>query len=154
MKGICVRLAHPSDRDRLATLRSALWPESSAAEHASELTTILSGSAPGTMPLAIFVAESSGGGFAGFLEINLRSHADGCNPSRPVGYIEGWFVAEKYRRQGAGAKLLGAAEDWARSHACVEMASDTWIDNEVSQQAHEALGFEVVDRCVHYRKNL
>jgi hypothetical protein len=26
--------------------------------------------------------------------------------------------------------------------------------NEGSQQAHEALGFEVVDRCVNYRKPL
>ncbi len=129
MNDICVRLARPPDRDRLASLRSALWPESSAAEHASELTPILS-------------------------EIDLRSHADGCNPSRPVGYVEGWFVAQEYRRQRVGAKLLAAAEDWARSHGCVEMASDTWIDNEVSQRAHEALGFEVVDRCVHYRKNL
>src|SRR5260221_10595408 len=76
------------------------------------------------------------------------------HPSRPVGYVEGWFVAQEYRRQGVGAKLLAAAEDWARSHGCVEMASDTWIDNDVSQRAHEALGFEVVDRFVHYRKNL
>ena len=105
------------------------------------------------MPLAILVAETRGG-LAGFLEIDLRSHADGCNPSRPVGYVEGWFVAQEYRRQGIGARLLGAAEDWARSLGCVEMASDTWIDNEGSQRAHEAMGFEVVDRCVHYRKNL
>jgi aminoglycoside 6'-N-acetyltransferase I len=34
------------------------------------------------------------------------------------------------------------------------MASDTWIDNEGSQRAHEALGYEVVDHCVHYRKRL
>ena len=34
------------------------------------------------------------------------------------------------------------------------MASDTWIDNTLSQRAHEALGYTVVDRCVHYRKSL
>jgi aminoglycoside 6'-N-acetyltransferase I len=34
------------------------------------------------------------------------------------------------------------------------MASDTWIDNEVSQRVHDSLGYEVVDRCVHYRKAL
>jgi aminoglycoside 6'-N-acetyltransferase I len=84
----------------------------------------------------------------------LRSHADGCNPSRPVGYVEGWFVAENHRHNGIGRKLLTAAEDWARSQGCVEIASDTWIDNEVSQRVHEALGYEVVDRCVHYRKTL
>jgi aminoglycoside 6'-N-acetyltransferase I len=50
--------------------------------------------------------------------------------------------------------LLAAAEDWARSHGCVEMASDTWIDSSLSQRVHEMLAFEVVDRCVHYRKAL
>jgi aminoglycoside 6'-N-acetyltransferase I len=34
------------------------------------------------------------------------------------------------------------------------MASDAWLDGLESQHAHEALGFEVVDRCVHYRKLL
>ncbi len=77
-----------------------------------------------------------------------------CNPSRPVGYIEGWYVAESHRHTGIGRKLLAVAEDWARSQGCVEIASDTWVDNEVSQRVHEALGYEVVDRCVHYRRTL
>jgi aminoglycoside 6'-N-acetyltransferase I len=34
------------------------------------------------------------------------------------------------------------------------MASDTWIDDETSIDAHQALGFEIVDRCVHFRKPL
>jgi aminoglycoside 6'-N-acetyltransferase I len=100
------------------------------------------------------VAEASAGTLAGFLELGLRSHADGCDPSRPVGYIEGWYVSENYRHQGIGRELLAAAEDWARGQGCVEVASDTWIDNEVSQRVHKALGYEVVDRCVHYRKTL
>jgi len=50
--------------------------------------------------------------------------SDGCNPSRPVGYIEGWYVTEDHRHSGVGSRLLVKAEDWARSHRCVEMASD------------------------------
>ena len=73
---------------------------------------------------------------------------------RPVGFLEGWFVLESHRGRGIGAALLRAAEEWARGHGCTEMASDTWIDNQMSQRAHEALGFEVVDRCVNYRKRL
>jgi len=106
------------------------------------------------MPIIILVAETSGGRLVGFVEVDLRSHADGCNPAQPVGYIEGWYVAEDYRERAIGKQLLAAAEDWARDHQCVEMASDALIDNEVSQRAHEALGYEVVDRCVHYRKRL
>ncbi len=94
------------------------------------------------------------GTLAGFLEVGLRSHADGCDPRQPVGFVEGWFVKESLRRRGVGAQLLAAAEDWARSQGCVEMASDTWIDSSLSQRVHEMLKFEVVDRCVHYRKAL
>ncbi len=107
-----------------------------------------------TMPLAILVAETADRSLVGFVEVDLRSHADGCNPAQPVGYIEGWYVAPEFREHGIGRMLIEAAENWARGHNCIEMASDAVIDNQVSHQAHEALGFEVVDRCVHYRKLL
>jgi aminoglycoside 6'-N-acetyltransferase I len=151
---IQVRPAQPSDLDQRARLREALWPKSSAQEHAEELGLILDGKACLTMPLTILVAEASNGTLLGFLEVDLRSHADGCDPSHPVGYIEGWYVSEDWRRHGVGRKLLAAAEDWARSNGCAEMASDSSIDNELSQRAHEGLGYEVVDRCVHYHKAL
>jgi aminoglycoside 6'-N-acetyltransferase I len=143
-----------SDRDQLVCMREALWPNTPAEDHARELTQILQGKPVVTMPLIILVAETSAGLLAGFLEVDLRSHADGCNPSRPVGYIEGWYVAENHRHKGIGKRLLAAAEDWARCQGCVEVASDTWVDNEVAQRVHEALGYEVVDCCVHYRKRL
>jgi aminoglycoside 6'-N-acetyltransferase I len=151
---ICIRQARPADRDQLARLREALWPTTSASEHARELEPILAGHMPGAMPLVNFVAEIADDILIGFAEVDLRSHADGCDPRHPVGYLEGWYVREEHRRGGIGRRLLCAAEDWARSYDCVEMASDTWIDNARSQMCHEALGFEVVDRCVHYRKRL
>jgi aminoglycoside 6'-N-acetyltransferase I len=131
-----------------------LWPGSSIKEHAQEVVRMFEGKIPGTLPTIILVAEESDGGVVGFLEAGLRSHADGCDPAHAVGFIEGWYVAEDRRRAGIGRELLAAAEDWAKSHGCAEMASDTWIDNEASQRVHEALGYGVVDRCVHYRKML
>ncbi len=154
MPDICVRVARPPDCNQLARLREALWPESSAEEHAREIAPILNGEACLTTPLIVLVAEAADQTLVGFLEARLRSHADGCDASRPVGYIEGWYVAESYRHRGIGSELLAAAENWARILGCAEMASDTWIDNEASQRVHEALGYEVVDRCVHYRKAL
>lgn len=153
---IQIRPAQLSDLEQLAPLLAALWPDASADEHAHELRLLLGGKAASvlTMPLIFFVAESSDGTVVGFVEADLRSHADGCNPSQPVGYIEGWYVTATHRQRGLGKRLLVKAEDWARSHGCVEMASDALIDNELSQHAHEALGYEVVDRCVHYRKKL
>jgi Acetyltransferase (GNAT) family len=97
---ICIRLAQLSDRDQLVRMHVALWPKTSAEEHARELNLILEGKPVVTTPLIILVAEVSDGVLAGFLEVDLRSHADGCNPSRPVGYIEGWYVAENHRHKG------------------------------------------------------
>ena len=151
-----IRSAQQSDLAQLAPLLAALWPQSPVEEHSNELRLLLGDKADLvlTMPLTILVAEASDGSLVGFLEVDLRSHADGCNPAQPVGYIEGWYVIEDYREHGVGRKLLAQAENWARSHGCIEMASDAIIDNEVSQRVHEALGYEVVDRCVHYRKRL
>lgn len=155
MEDLLIRPAHLSDLDQLVGLREALWPQASAKDHAQELELLLGGKVELvlTMPLTILVAEASGR-LVGFLEVDLRSHADGCNPSQPVGYVEGWYVADGYRHRGIGKKLLAEAEAWARSRRCGEMASDVVIDNELSQRVHEALGYEIVDRCVHYRKKL
>ena len=130
-----------------------LWPESSVEEQREELDACLGGVA-GTLPAILLVAEAGDGSLAGFLEAALRSHADGCDPAQPVGYVEGWFVHEGHRGRGVGAALMRSAEVWARGRGCREMASDALIDNEGSQNAHNALGFAEVDRCVHYRKLL
>jgi aminoglycoside 6'-N-acetyltransferase I len=151
---LLIRLAKPSDLPQLAPLREALWPESPAAHHAQELTAILSGNPPSTLPLVIFVSESSDDKLTGFLEAGLRSHADGCDASHPVGYVEGWYVSASHRRQGIGAALLQAAEDWARGHGCREMASDTQLANQLSQQVHKSLGFQIAERSILYRKAL
>lgn len=135
-------------------MRASLWPDASAAEHFSEVEAALQGHAGGTLPIVTFVAEAGEGKLCGFLEAGLRSHADGCDTRQPVGFVEGWFVREVYRGQGVGRALMLAAEDWARAQGCIEMASDALIDNEESLRAHGALGFEVVDRCVHFKKLL
>jgi aminoglycoside 6'-N-acetyltransferase I len=149
-----IRAADIPDRLQLARMRSLLWPEASLEEHLAEVDTLLTVKTCGNFPIAIFAAEQGDGSLVGFLEVGMRSHADGCNPSQPVGFVEGWFVDEPFRSSGVGKQLMTAAEDWARAQGCHEIASDTWLDNEPSQRAHEALGFEVVDRCVHFRKAL
>jgi aminoglycoside 6'-N-acetyltransferase I len=154
MKPFQIRAARPSDSDNLAHLRHALWPDSSAADHAKELDLLLTGKAPGILPATVLVAEAGDSALLGFLEAGLRSHADGCDPSHAVGYVEGWYVIETHRRVGIGAALLSAAEDWARAQGCTEMASDTQLDNLLSQHAHQALGFQVAERSILYRKPL
>jgi aminoglycoside 6'-N-acetyltransferase I len=149
-----IRAVEPADRDQLAEMRAALWPDGSIEEHARELVNIIARGMSGTLPMTILVAAAADGRLIGFLEAGLRSHADGCDPAIPVGFVEGWFVREAFRNRGIGRELMEAAEAWARAQGCREMASDSLIDNENAHRAHQALGFEVVDRCVNFRKPL
>ena len=149
-----IRLAVPGDLKVLGKMRHALWPDSSVEHHEDELVPILAGKPPGIMPLVYFVAEDASREVVGFVEVGLRSAADGCDWARAVGYVEGWYVAESYRRRGVGAQLIAAAENWAREQGCTEMASDTQIDNTQSLQAHLRLGYEIAERSILFRKSL
>ncbi|MFL5563216.1 MAG: GNAT family N-acetyltransferase [Gemmatimonadaceae bacterium] len=102
---------------------------------------------------AVFVVERPDGTLAGFVEVGARPYADGCETS-PVGYIEAWYIDPDVRRRGLGQALLTAAEAWARDQGYHEMASDTQLDNTVSQAAHRRTGYEEVDRVVQFRKTI
>jgi aminoglycoside 6'-N-acetyltransferase I len=155
---VIIRQAQASDRDVLAEMRAQLWPEATVEQHRRELERLLAPAPAGPrgwmLPSAILVATDGEGVPLAFLEVDLRSHVDGCDPTRPTGYVEGWYVRDGLRRQGVGRALMRAAEEWAREQGCVEMGSDALIDNIGSERAHLALGFEVVDRCVNFRKTL
>ena len=146
-----LREARPADGPALARLRGRLWPEQAVADHETELADLLAGGGRGAWPLVIVVAQRAAR-LVGFAEAGLRSHADGCDPTRPCAYLEGWYVEPDQSRQGVGRALVEWVEAWARGQGCRELASDTWADRPASQRAHEALGFELVDRCVNYRK--
>ena len=89
----------------------------------------------------------------GFIEMGQRNYAEDCETS-PVAYIEGWYVDADLRGQGWGKALVMAGEAWARNQALTEIASDTWLDNETSIQAHLALGYRESERLVHFAKKL
>jgi aminoglycoside 6'-N-acetyltransferase I len=97
------RHALPADLDVLASFAATLWPDGTTESHAEHFALILRGEPPSTLPLVLFVAEVEGD-LAGFLEVGLRSHADGCDPSHPVAFVEGWFVAETHRARGVGPR--------------------------------------------------
>jgi aminoglycoside 6'-N-acetyltransferase I len=149
-----VRQAEINDTAEIAMMCTLLWPDATFEEHKAETELLIRTRMCGTLPATIFVSEDDRKNLTGFLQVGLRSHADGCDPSHPVGYVEGWFVHEPHRRHGIGTTLVRAAEDWARMLGCKEMASDTWSDERSSLKAHEAAGFEIVDRCIHFRKQL
>jgi aminoglycoside 6'-N-acetyltransferase I len=154
MLDLLIREAQLGDAADLAAMMAALWPDGSFDQHRAEAELLIRTRMCGTLPATLFLALAGGRKAIGFVQVGLRSHADGCNPAQPVGYIEGWFVDAPFRRAGVGRRLIGAAEEWSRLKQCREMASDAVLDNESSHHAHYALGFEVVDRCVCFRKRL
>jgi aminoglycoside 6'-N-acetyltransferase I len=144
-----IRRAKTADVPDWLRMHYALWPEGSLAEHEADLRAILSGEAKEVT----FICEGDEGSVKGFVEVSIRNFAEGCSTDR-VGYIEGWYVDESARLQGFGRKLIEAAEGWAISQGCTEMGSDVMLDNLISQEAHERLGYEEVERIVCYRKSL
>ena len=141
-----IRRVLPSDRDEWLRMRATLWPKCPAAEHLAEMDEYFTDA-----KVAAFIAVRPQGGLGGFLEAGLRPYAEGCD-TKPVGYIEGWYVDADLRQQGIGAQLVRAAEEWAVEQGCQEMASDCLLDNEISLRAHLALGYAETERLIHFKK--
>ena len=129
-------------------LRIELWPDCKE-DCDREIATMLAS----PERWAVFVVSLEDDKAVGFLEVSLRDYAEGAN-SAPVAYLEGWFVADEHRRRGLGKALVKAAENWAILRGCSEIASDTWIENEVSIAAHQRLGYKEVERQVCFLKQL
>lgn len=144
-----IRRAELNDSDEWLRMRTALWPDCSEGKHRTEMADFLANETG----LAVFAAAELSGCLCGFVEVSLRQSAEGCG-TRPVGYIEGWFVDLDSRRQGIGRRLVVSAETWAFEKGCQEMASDCSIDNVVSLTAHLVLDYEEVERLIHFRKTL
>ena len=89
-----------------------------------------------------------------FAQCQLRHDYVEGTESAPVGYLEGIFVSEGFRRKGYAAELLSECEKWAREKGCAEFASDCEIDNIDSLRFHMALGFEEANRIICFRKDL
>jgi aminoglycoside 6'-N-acetyltransferase I len=143
-----IRSLRPDEQDAWLRLRERLWPGTPREELARERAEILAD--PGRN--GVLVAASPDG-LVGFVEVSVRDWAEGFR-TRPVGYLEAWYVAPEHRRAGLGRRLVEAAEGWARARGCAEMGSDADLSNGVSHAAHRALGYGEVARLVLFSKRL
>ena len=147
-----IRPVKQSDQEEWGRMRSSLYSDPDSQEIEDWFDAKESG---GTchVGVAVIVADRGDGRLAGFVEIRSRTYAEGCETT-PVAYLEGWYVDPDVRLTGLGASLVQAAETWALQHGFSEMASDTELDNDISLQAHIALGFEEVERQICFMKRL
>ncbi|MDZ4861213.1 MAG: GNAT family N-acetyltransferase [Candidatus Hydrogenedentes bacterium] len=116
-------------------LRCALWPTCTRAEHEAEQDWWLE-----QADVAVFVVKSDDGSLIGFAETSIHTEAPGCSTDR-IGFLEGWYVEEAYRKRGIGRALNDAVEQWARERGCTEMASDTGPEYPDSHAAHLGIGY-------------
>ena len=143
-----IRRATAEDKPEWLRMRQGLWPEAPIEYLDYDLDEILADDEQ-----AVFVAAGADGSLIAFIEAGMRSHVEGCETS-PVGYIEAWYVDEHVRGQKLGKEMVRVAENWAREKGMAEMASDTWLENEVSIAAHLKMGYEEAERLVHFVKRL
>ena len=143
-----VRPVQQTDLQEWFRLRQMLWDELSEQEHQDEMLDIYEH----TDSQLVLVADVNGR-LVGFLEASIRPFVEDCHTDH-VGYLEGWFVENDFRRYGIGRDLVRNAERWARKKGCTEMASDAEVGNDLSLAAHQKIGYEETSRLVHLRKDL
>lgn len=146
---LTIRRVEQDEKEQWLDLRVMLWPEDRET-HRREIERYFNGHLRDNV--AVFVAVD-GIDMVGFVELSVRPFAEGCR-SEGVGYVEGWYVNERARGRGIGRALIAAAEEWARSQGCTELASDADVSNVKGDHAHRACGFDEVVSIRCYRKSL
>ena len=143
-----IRKAERKDLPILAELACQLWPDNTVEEMRSEFAEIIA------KPDAAFFLAYEEENAAGFAQFQLRHDYVEGTDSSPVGYLEGIYVADGYRKQGVARELLSACESWAKSIGCTEFASDCELSNVQSLQFHLNMGFEEANRIICFTKKL
>ena len=132
----------------IAALAAKMWTSHTVEELAEGFAAAISD--PGC---AVFLM-TDGGKTVGFAQCGLRhDYVEGTSRS-PVGYLEGIFIEESYRKQGCAKQLLACCEQWAKEKSCTEFASDCELDNEISRQFHFGTGFREANRIICFVKKI
>ena len=140
-----IRHAKNSDAPRIAELAGQLGYPATAAQMRERLR----GIGPASQH-AVFVAEAGKDEVIGWLhvsrqpllEVEIRAEVNG-------------LVGDEGRRSaGAGARLLAAAEEWARKHGCKGMSVRSNVIRERAHKFYERNGYEHYKTQKSFRKPL
>ncbi len=143
-----IQKAEIKDLPILAELACQLWPDNTVEGMHSEFAEIIA------KPDAAFFLAYAEEIAVGFAQCQLRyDYVEGTDSS-PVGYLEGIYVADGYRKQGIAKELLTACESWAKEKGCTEFASDCELSNAQSLRFHLNVGFEEANRIICFTKKL
>jgi GNAT superfamily N-acetyltransferase len=144
-KGVTIRRARSNDAARLAELSGQLGYPTSATEITKRLRKLKPASQN-----ALFVAESADAGVVGWTHVSVTHLVEVGTRAE----LNGLIVAEGQRSLGAGARLLEAAEDWARKHGCPNMSVRSNVIRDRAHKFYERQGYEHYKTQKAFRKTL
>jgi GNAT superfamily N-acetyltransferase len=144
-QGVKIRRARTSDASKLAELSGQLGYATTAAEITKRLRKLKPASEN-----ALFVAESLDAGVVGWAHVSVTHLVEVGTRAE----LNGLIVAENQRSLGAGARLLEAAEDWARKHGCPGMSVRSNVIRERAHKFYERQGYEHYKTQKAFRKAL
>ena len=139
-----IRRARLSDATELADLSGQLGYPATPTELRARLTRMK----PASLH-AVFVAEFQKR-VVGWLHVSVSHLLE--TPLRAE--VNGLVVSEKHRSQGAGAKLLAIAEDWARKKKCTGVSVRSNVIRERAHQFYERNGYQHIKTQKAFRKPL
>ncbi len=141
-----IRVATLKDAQKVAGLAIQMWKSHTLEELTQEFYDYMS---KGNGIVFLAMADGCAVGFA---QCGLRHDYVEGTDSSPVGYLEGIFVKEEYRKRGLARDMLVACQKWAKEQGCTEFASDCELDNEDSLKFHLKMGFKEANRIICFTK--
>ena len=118
-----VKAADNNDLDIAAGLAAELWDDNKL-ELLEQFKDILNNKN------VLFLLKYVGDIPVGFAQCQLRNDYVEGTDSSPVGYLEGIFIKEEYRKNGYAKELLEACQQWSKKQGCREFASDCELSYE------------------------
>lgn len=144
-KKLKIRRARSADAQQIAVLSGQLGYPATPAQMSKRLRGIKPASQH-----AVFLADAPKEGVIGWVHVSRQPLLE----AEIRAEVNGLVVAEGQRSLGAGARLLAAAEDWARKHGCRGMSVRSNVIRERAHQFYERHGYEHYKTQKSFRKQL
>lgn len=144
-KKLTIRRARASDAQSIAQLSGQLGYPATRAQEGQRLRKL----APASEN-AVFVADSPDAGVIGWIHVSVTHLLESDTRAE----VNGLVVADGHRSLGAGAKLVEAAEQWARKHGCKNMNVRSNVIRERAHLFYLRQGYEHYKTQKAFRKSL
>lgn len=144
-RGLRIRRGRPIDAPAVAELSGQLGYPTTVAEITKRMRRLKTGARN-----ALFVADAGEAGVIGWTHISVTHLIEVGTRAE----LNGLVVAEGQRSLGAGAKLLEAAENWARKQGCPGMSVRSNVLRERAHAFYERQGYEHYKTQKAFRKTL